>query len=97
MASFLDSIKFDDLSYSFKTESDDPAVKRLHQELNEAMLKLRSSRREKDSEFLFFKNIVMHVGIGLIVFKRRRHRSRSSTAPRASCCTINRRPITSET
>lgn len=69
IASFLDSIQFDDLSYSFKTESDDPAVKRLHQELNEAMLKLRSSRREKDSEFLFFKNIVMHVGIGLIVFK----------------------------
>jgi nitrogen fixation/metabolism regulation signal transduction histidine kinase len=69
IASFLDSIKFDDLSYSFKTESDDPAVKRLHEELNEAMLKLRNSRREKDSEFLFFKNIVMHVGIGLIVFK----------------------------
>lgn len=69
IASFLDSIKFDDLSYSFKTESDDPAVRRLHQELNEAMLKLRSTRSEKDSEFLFFKNIVMHVGIGLLVFK----------------------------
>ncbi|WP_369411709.1 sensor histidine kinase [Chryseolinea lacunae] len=69
LASFLDSIQFDDLSYSFKTESDDPAVRRLHQEMNEAMLKLRSARREKDSEFLFFKNIVMHVGIGLIVFK----------------------------
>jgi nitrogen fixation/metabolism regulation signal transduction histidine kinase len=69
IASFLDSIQFDDLSYSFKTASDDPAVKKLHEELNAAMLKLRSSRREKDSEFLFFKNIVMHVGIGLIVFK----------------------------
>ncbi len=69
MASFLDSIQFDDLSYSFKTESRDPSVKRLHKEMNEAMLKLRSARREKDSEFLFFKNIVMHVGIGLIVFK----------------------------
>jgi two-component system nitrogen regulation sensor histidine kinase NtrY len=69
IASFLDSIKFDDLSYSFKTESDDPAVRRLHKELNEAMLKLRSTRSEKDSEFLFFKNIVMHVGIGLLVFK----------------------------
>jgi two-component system, NtrC family, nitrogen regulation sensor histidine kinase NtrY len=69
IASFLDSIQFDDLSYSFKTASDDPAVKRLHEELNAAMLKLRNSRREKDSEFLFFKNIVMHVGIGLIVFK----------------------------
>jgi nitrogen fixation/metabolism regulation signal transduction histidine kinase len=68
IASFLDSIQFDDLSYSFKTESNDPAVQRLHKELNEAMLKLRNSRREKDSEFLFFKNIVMHVGIGLLVF-----------------------------
>lgn len=69
IASFLDSIRFDDLSYSFKTESDDPAVQRLHRELNEAMHKLRSARSEKDSEFLFFKNIVMHVGIGLIVFR----------------------------
>ena len=55
IASFLDSIQFDDLSYSFKTASDDPAVKRLHEELNEAMLKLRNSRREKDSEFLIFQ------------------------------------------
>ena len=69
IASFLNSIQFDDLSYSFKTASDDPLVKRLHEQLNEALLKLRNSRREKDSEFLFFKNIVMHVGIGLMVFK----------------------------
>ena len=69
IASFLDSIRFDDLSYSFKTQSDDPIVQRLHRELNEAMQKLRGARREKDSEFLFFRNIVMHVGIGLIVFK----------------------------
>jgi two-component system, NtrC family, nitrogen regulation sensor histidine kinase NtrY len=69
IASFLDSISFDDLSYSFKTQSDDPVVQRLHRELNEAMSKLRSARREKDSEFLFFKNIVMHVGIGLIIFR----------------------------
>jgi two-component system, NtrC family, nitrogen regulation sensor histidine kinase NtrY len=69
IADFLDSIQFDDLSYSFKTKSDDPVVVRLHQELNEALLKLRNSRREKDSEFLFYRNIVMHVGIGLIVYK----------------------------
>lgn len=69
IASFLDSIRFDDLSYSFKTESNDPVVQRLHRELNEAMTRLRNSRREKDSEFLFFKNIVMHVGIGLIIFR----------------------------
>jgi nitrogen fixation/metabolism regulation signal transduction histidine kinase len=69
IASFLDSIQFDDLSFSFKTQSDDPAVRKLHQELNEAMQTLRRSRSERDSESLFFKNIVMHVGIGLIVFR----------------------------
>src|SRR5690606_20876845 len=69
IAAFLDSIQFDDLSYSFKTQSDDPLVQRLHRELNEAMAKLRSSRRERDSEFLFFKNIVIDVGIRLSIFK----------------------------
>lgn len=69
IANFLGAIRFDDFSYSFKTESDDPDVQRLHRKLNEAMAELRNARREKDSEFLFFKNIVMHVGIGLIIFR----------------------------
>lgn len=69
IASFLDSIKFDDLSASFKTESKDPGIQRLHKELNEAIVKLRNARQEKDSDYLFYKNIVMHVGIGLIIFK----------------------------
>jgi nitrogen fixation/metabolism regulation signal transduction histidine kinase len=70
MASFLDSIRFDDLSQSFKTDSADPTIQRLHKELNEALSKLRMSRREKDSEYQFFKNIVQHVAIGLLTFKR---------------------------
>jgi len=70
IASFLDSIRFDDLSQSFKTDSDDPSIQKLHRELNEALGKLRLSRKEKDSEYQFFKNIVQHVGIGLLTFKR---------------------------
>lgn len=70
IASFLDAIRFDDLSSSFKTDSDDPAVQRLHNELNEAITNLKSSRSEKDSEYQFFKNIVQHVGIGLLTFKK---------------------------
>jgi two-component system, NtrC family, nitrogen regulation sensor histidine kinase NtrY len=68
IASFLDSISFDDLTASFRTDSSDPYVQRFHEELNEALTKLRSSRQEKDTEYLFYKNIVMHVGIGLIIF-----------------------------
>ncbi|MFZ5971928.1 MAG: sensor histidine kinase [Bacteroidota bacterium] len=70
ITSFLDSIRYDDLSSSFKTDSNDPSVQRLHQEMNEALNKLRNSRRERDSEYQFFKNIVQHVGIGLLTFKK---------------------------
>jgi two-component system, NtrC family, nitrogen regulation sensor histidine kinase NtrY len=70
IASFLDSIRFDDLSQSFKTDSNDPTVKKLHVELNEALAKLRTARREKDSEYQFFKNIVQHAAIGLLTFKK---------------------------
>lgn len=70
IASFLDAIRFDDLSSSFKTDSEDPAVQRLHRELNEAITNLKTSRSEKDSEYQFFKNIVQHVGIGLMTFKK---------------------------
>jgi nitrogen fixation/metabolism regulation signal transduction histidine kinase len=70
LSSFLDAISFDDLSLSFKTNSTDPTVQRLHQELNEAINKMRSSRKERDSEYQFFKNIVQHVGIGLLTFKK---------------------------
>ncbi len=69
ITSFLDSIEFDDLSYSFKTESKDPGVKKLHQELNSVLFKLRNARREKDSEYLFFRNIVNHVAIGLVAYR----------------------------
>lgn len=70
IASFLDAIRFDDLSQRFKTDSPDPSVQRLHAELNEALVKLRNSRKEKDSEYLFFKNIVQHAAIGLLTFKK---------------------------
>jgi len=70
IASFLDSIRFDDLSQRFKTESNDPTVQKLHIELNEALVKLRMVRKEKDSEYQFFKNIVQHAAIGLLTFKK---------------------------
>jgi len=70
VSSFLDYIKFDDLSFSFKTDSSDPAIQKLHLEMNDALGKLRQTRKEKDSEYQFFKNIVQHVGIGILTFKK---------------------------
>jgi two-component system nitrogen regulation sensor histidine kinase NtrY len=70
ISSFLGAISFDDLSFSFKTDSTDPTVQQLHAKLNEAVAKLRNSRKERDSEYQFFKNIVQHVGIGILTFKK---------------------------
>jgi two-component system, NtrC family, nitrogen regulation sensor histidine kinase NtrY len=70
ITSFLDAIRFDDLSQRFKTDSSDPSVQKLHIELNEALAKLRMSRKERDSEYQFFKNIVQHAAIGLLTFKK---------------------------
>jgi two-component system nitrogen regulation sensor histidine kinase NtrY len=63
-----DKIKFDETTQSFKTASTDHATKRFCTYLNESLNKLKSSRREKDSEHQFFKNIVQHVGIGILTF-----------------------------
>ena len=70
IASFFDAIQFDDLSYTFKTDSVDPAVQRLHHQLNEAVARLKASRGERDADYQFLKNIVHHVGIGLLTFKK---------------------------
>lgn len=69
MHDFLDSIQFDDLSSTFKTNSSDVAIQQLHKRLNEIVYSLRNNRKEKDADLLFFKNIVTHVGIGLLAFR----------------------------
>lgn len=69
LSAFLSTLKFDEFSFSSKADMSDPVVQQLENELNEALKKLKNARREKDSESLFFKNIVMHVGIGLLAFK----------------------------
>jgi nitrogen fixation/metabolism regulation signal transduction histidine kinase len=61
-------IKFDEATQSFKTENTDQATKQFNSYLNESLNKLKFSRREKDSEHQFFKNIVQHVGIGILTF-----------------------------
>ena len=66
----LQEVIFDEVSASFKTTSLDPSALRLQKILNEAFNKVKQSRKEKDSEYQFFKNIVQHVGIGILTFKK---------------------------
>jgi two-component system, NtrC family, nitrogen regulation sensor histidine kinase NtrY len=68
--SLLDQIRFDEVTTSFKTTSQDENVLRVQREMNEAFNKVKQARKEKDSEYQFFKNIVQHVGIGILTFKK---------------------------
>jgi two-component system, NtrC family, nitrogen regulation sensor histidine kinase NtrY len=66
----LADIRYDEATSSFKTQNTDPIAQQLQRDMNDALNKQRQTKREKDSEYQFFKNIVQHVGIGILTFKR---------------------------
>ena len=66
----LSAINFDDTSQTFKTNSNDQQVYQYCKKLNEAMATSRQTRRDRDSDYQFFRNIVQHVGIGLLTFQK---------------------------
>ncbi len=69
-SSFFKSMRFDETTFSYKTDSQDANSRKLQSELNETLTKLKNLRAERDSEYQFFKNIVQHVGIGILTFKK---------------------------
>ncbi len=66
----LSSINFDETTLSFKSNSNDPVVHSHCHKMNEAFNASKQARRERDSDYQFFRNIVQHVGIGLLTFKK---------------------------
>lgn len=66
----LSVITFDEATQTFKTNSNDDTIYQHCRKLNEALAASKNTRREKDSDYQFFRNIVQHVGIGLLTFKK---------------------------
>lgn len=66
----LSTIYFDDSSQSFRSNSNDPAVHQQCGKMNGAFSASKQAKRERDSDYQFFRNIVQHVGIGLLTFKK---------------------------
>jgi nitrogen fixation/metabolism regulation signal transduction histidine kinase len=66
----ISALIFDDTTQTFKTNSTEDSVYQLCKKLNELMAAARSSRKDRDSDYQFFRNIVQHVGIGLLTFKK---------------------------
>jgi two-component system nitrogen regulation sensor histidine kinase NtrY len=62
--------RFDEAAFSLVATDRPDSLPALNQRIQDALQRARNTRVEKDSDFQFFKNIVQHVGIGLIVFRQ---------------------------
>ncbi|RLD22940.1 MAG: ATP-binding protein [Bacteroidetes bacterium] len=68
--SFFDSIKYDELDQTFSTKSKNDAANKLNKEFNTVIDQFKEIRKEKEADFQYMRNIVQHVGIGLITFNK---------------------------
>lgn len=68
IVNFLNSIKYDDLGSTYPTDSSNSTINKLNKELNKVIKRFQSLRKEREADFQYLKNIVQHVGIGLITF-----------------------------
>lgn len=66
----LSGIYFDETTQSFKSNTSDGGTQYLCGKMNEAYNASRNNKRDKDSDYQFFRNIVQHVGIGLLTFRK---------------------------
>lgn len=67
---FLDSMKYDDLNFTYPETQTGSPVDALHREFNKVLAKMREIRAEKDEQYYYLRNIVKHLGIGIITFNR---------------------------
>lgn len=68
--SFFESVKNNDLSQSFATIETGGYSETLKNEFKAVIDKLTEARSKRDSQYQYLKNIVQHVGIGILTFNR---------------------------
>lgn len=65
---FLHSLKMDEVTAPFSTDDHDPARQELYSAFNEVLAMVKEVRTARDEQYQYLKNIVHHVGIGLLTF-----------------------------
>ena len=68
--SFLQAIKSKDFSQSYPTNTPNDEQNQINTEFNAIIDQFNMIREEHEADFQYLKNIVQHVGIGLITFKK---------------------------
>ena len=64
---YLNTIQYDDFSNNYEGNSNEFTV-RLDEAFTKVLGKLKSKREEQEADYQYLKNIVQHIGIGLITF-----------------------------
>jgi len=64
---YLNSIQYDDLSNNYKGEEND-FIAKLNEAFSSVLGSLKLKRKEQEADYQYLKNIVHHIGIGLITF-----------------------------
>lgn len=68
---FLSSIRYDDFSYTYhRLKGKGKSFDRLYEKFNEVIEKFKEIRNEKEAEYQYLKNILHHIGIGILSFDK---------------------------
>lgn len=70
LASFLESIKYDDFTHTYHTHKTGTSMDKLYQQFNLVIKKFREVRADKEAQYQYLRTIVQHVGIGILTFDK---------------------------
>ncbi len=68
---FLSSIRYDDFSQSYQLSGRGGTFDQLNNEFNKVIQNFKNIRNEKEAEYQYLKNIIHHIGIGILSFDKK--------------------------
>lgn len=70
MVGFLSSIKYDDFSQFYHLQGRGESFDELNEEFNKVLSRFKEVRADKEADYQYFKNIIHHIGIGILSFDK---------------------------
>ncbi|MGB0524177.1 MAG: sensor histidine kinase [Flammeovirgaceae bacterium] len=67
---FLSSIRYDDFSQAYKLSGKGGSFDELNREFNNVLQKFKQVRSEKEADYQYLRNIIHHIGIGILSFSK---------------------------
>ncbi|MEH0157523.1 ATP-binding protein [Limibacter armeniacum] len=68
MVDFLSSIRYDDFSQTYNLKGRGGSFDELNEEFNKVLSRFKEVRAEKEADYQYLKNIIHHIGIGILSF-----------------------------